>query len=64
MEEFNKKFNDLAQSLPDTITPPEATILIHYIEAFNGEICYQLRDKDPCDLKTTHIEAIMIDKNM
>jgi hypothetical protein len=51
MEEFNKKFNDLVKSLPTTIKPPDASILIHYMEAFEGEIRYQLRDKDPQTLR-------------
>jgi hypothetical protein len=47
MDEFNKNFNDLVKSLPIVIKPPPASILIHYMEAFEGEIIYQLRDKDP-----------------
>jgi hypothetical protein len=47
MEEFNKKFNDLVKSLHQDIKPPPTSILIHYMEAFEGEMRYQLRDKDP-----------------
>jgi hypothetical protein len=43
MEEFNKN--------PTTIKPPKASILIHYMEAFEGKIKYQLRDKEPTTLK-------------
>jgi hypothetical protein len=64
MDEFNKKFNDLVKSLPTTIKPPDASILIHYMEAFEGEIRYQLRDKDPQTLKDAQNFAVRIDKNM
>jgi hypothetical protein len=64
MEEFNKKFNDLVKSLPTSIKPPPASILIHYMEAFEGEIRYQLRDKDPQTLKDAQNFAVRIDKNM
>ena len=64
MEEFNKRFNDLVESLPQTIKPPDASILIHYMEAFEGEIRYQLRDKETTTLKDAQKYAIKIEKNM
>jgi hypothetical protein len=64
MDEFNKKFSDLVKSLPTTIKPPNASISIQYMEAFEGEIRYQLRDKDPQTLKDAQNFAIRIDKNM
>jgi hypothetical protein len=64
MEEFNKKFNDLVKSLPTSITPPPASILIHYMEAFEGEMGYQLRDKDPQTLVEEQNYAVKIGKNM
>jgi hypothetical protein len=64
MEEFNKKFNDLITSLHKDIKPPDASILIYYIEVFNGEMRNQLRDKEPGNLKFSQEMAIKIDKNM
>jgi hypothetical protein len=64
MEEFNKRFNELISSLHKDIKPPETSILIYYIEAFSGEMCYQLRDKEPANLKIAQETAIKIDKNM
>jgi hypothetical protein len=53
MEEFNKKLNDLVTttSLPTDIKPPDNAILIYYIETFGGKMRYQLRDKEPTNLK-------------
>jgi hypothetical protein len=62
MEEFNKKFNDLISSLHKDIKPPDTSILIYYIEAFNGEMRYQLRDKEPTTLKLAQEMAINIDR--
>jgi hypothetical protein len=64
MEEFNKKFNDLVKSLPTSIKPPPTSILIHYMEAFEGEMRYQLRDKDPQTLVEAQNYAVRIEKNM
>ena len=63
MEEFNKKFDDLVNSLHTDIKPPAASIFIYYIEAFGGRLRYQLRDKDPTNLKAQEV-AIKIDRNM
>ena len=50
--------------LPRDIKPKNASILISYIEAFTGDLRYQLRDKEPTDLKTTQELAEKIEKNM
>jgi hypothetical protein len=64
MAEFNKIFIDMVKSLPQIIKPPDASILIHYMEAFECEIRYQLREKEPTTLKDAQKYAIKIDKNM
>ena len=52
MDEFNTKFRLVVTELPRDIKPKNASILISYIEAFTGDLRYQLRDKEPTDLKT------------
>ena len=46
MEEFNKKFKDLVSDLHKDIKPHDAAILIYYIEAFTGDLRYQLRERN------------------
>jgi hypothetical protein len=58
VEEFNKKFNDLVKSLPNDILPSNTAILIYYMEAFDGEMRYALRDKDPQNLKLAQALAL------
>jgi hypothetical protein len=64
MVEFNTKFNNLVKSLHKDIKPKDAAILIHYIEAFEGEIRYALRDKDPQDLDAAQKIAIRVEQNL
>ena len=64
MEEFNSKFNSLVKSLHVDILPTDTTVLIYYMEAFEGEMRYALRDKDPQTLRAAQTLAIKIDKNM
>lgn len=61
---FNKRFNDLITSLHKDIKPPKTSILIYYMEAFNGEMIYQLGDKEIENLSLAQSMAIKIDKNM
>ena len=64
IEEFNKKFNDLVSRLHKDIKPLDASILIYYIEAFEGEMRYQRRDKEPTTLQGAMQTIEKIDKNM
>ena len=38
--------------------------MIYYIQAFDGKMTYQIRDKEPINLKDAQEKAIKIDKNM
>jgi hypothetical protein len=64
VEEFNTKFNNLVKSLHDDIKTSDAVVFIYYMEAFEGEMRYALRDKDPQTLKATQATTIKIDQNM
>jgi hypothetical protein len=62
--EFNEKFSNLVKNLHQDVKPPAAAILIYYIEAFEGEMRYALRDKDPQTLSEAQEMAVRIEKNM
>ena len=49
---------------PADIKPSDTSILIYYTEAFEGEMRYQLRDKEPDNLKKAMEIAEKIDRNM
>ena len=46
------------------IKPSEASTLIYYIEAFSGDLDYQLRDKEPTNLASEQSMVVKIDRNM
>ena len=54
----------MVSRLHKDIKPPNASILIYYIEAFEGEMRYQLRDREPTTLHGAMETAKKIDKNM
>ena len=64
MDEFNKKFTDLTNAIHTDYKPTAQSILVYYIEALNGEMQYQLKDKDPTTLLIAQEMAVKIDRNM
>jgi hypothetical protein len=62
--EFNTKFNSVVKSLHNDVKPSDLAILIYYIEAFEGEMRYALRDKDPQTLEAVQATTIRIEQNM
>jgi hypothetical protein len=62
--EFNTKFNGLVKGLHRDIKPSDAAILIYYIDAFEGEMRYALRDKEPQDLQTAQKVAMRVEQNL
>jgi hypothetical protein len=60
----NKKFNQITQKLHQDIKPPEAAIFIYYLESFDRELDFQIREEDPQNLRAAQESAIKIEKNM
>jgi hypothetical protein len=52
------------KSLHRDIKPSDAAILIYYIEAFEGEMRYALRDNDPQTLEAAQNTTIRVEQNM
>ena len=61
MEELNKKFREVVKSIHSDFKPPDKSILVYYMEGLSGELRYQLRDKEPGNLKKAKELAIKID---
>jgi hypothetical protein len=45
IKEFNKIFNQIVETIHADIKPLEAYILIYYVDAFEGELDFHLRQK-------------------
>ena len=64
MDEFNQRFTELSNVIASTYKPPSPSILVYYIEALNGNMQYQIRDKEPSTLLNAQETAVKIDRNM
>ena len=64
MEEFNKKFREVVKSIHSDFKPPDKSILVYYMKGLSGELRYQLRDKEPVDLKKAQELVVKVYQNM
>ena len=53
VHEFNLTFDKTVGNIPNEIRPKDQAIVIHYLNAFDGWLGFNLKDKNPNDLKTT-----------
>ena len=53
MEEFNKKFRCPIVIMDTEFNRPNKSILVYFIEELGGEMRYQLRYKEPTDMKAS-----------
>ena len=63
-KEFNKNFRDIVSSMDDEFKPHDKSILVYYTKEISGEMRYQLRGKEPADIKAAQALDIKIDENM
>ena len=53
VHEFNIRFDKTVGNIPEEIKPKDQAIVIHYLNAFEGWLGYNLNDKNPNELKTS-----------
>ena len=63
VHEFNIRFDKTVGNIPKEIKPKDQAIVIHYLNAFDGWLGYNLKDKNLNDLKTAQFNAKMVEQN-
>lgn len=51
VQEIISRFNMVYNSIPDDMKPPPGLALLHYPDAFDLDMAYQLRERDPATLE-------------
>lgn len=51
VEEYCDRFNRVYNAIPATIKSPLGLVLIHFLEGFDVNMAYQLRERDPTTLE-------------
>ena len=59
VHEFNMRFDKTVGNITDEIRPKDQAIVIHYLNAFDGWLGFNLKDKNPNDLKIAQFNAKM-----
>ena len=63
VHEFNLRFDNTVGNIPNEIKPKDQAIVIHYLNAFDGWLGFNLKDKNPIDLKTAQFNAKMVEQH-
>lgn len=50
VQEINIKFQNVIDKIHDEVNPLDASILLYYVNAFDGQFGFMLRDKAPASL--------------
>ena len=64
MQQFSSKFNQVYNSMPVEIKPPPRLSLLHYPDAFDPEMEFQLRERSTTTLKEMQYSAISVEANL
>jgi hypothetical protein len=57
-------FNQVYNSMPANIRPPHGLALLHYLDAFDPEMTFQLRERNTTTLKEMQDNAISVEANL
>jgi len=64
IQQFSDRFNQAYYSMPSNIRPPPDSALLHYPRAFDPEIEFQLRERNPSTLEHMQNMAVDVEVNL
>jgi hypothetical protein len=64
VQHFSARFNRVYYSMPDDIKPPPLLALLHYPDAFDPEMVFQLREMNNTTLKEMQDNEISVEVNL
>jgi hypothetical protein len=63
VKHFSARFNQVYYSMTDYINLPLGLALLHYLDAFDLEMAFQLRERNTTTLEETQKNAIGVEAN-
>jgi len=64
VQEFTTRFNLVYKSIPDDMKPPPSLSLLHYPDAFDPDMAYQLRERVPATLEEMQQNTASVEANL
>ncbi|GLJ49502.1 hypothetical protein SUGI_1048960 [Cryptomeria japonica] len=61
--DFNKRFNKVLNKIPNRMKPVPEVSILYYINAYDSKTNYELRTRNPRDLRDVMKDAIVIENN-
>lgn len=64
VQEFTTRFNLVYNSIPDDMKPPPGLALLHYPDAFDSDMAYKLKERDPTTLEEMQWNVVSVEANL
>ena len=64
VQHFSARFNKVYHAIPAKIKPPPGWALLHYPNAFDPEVAFQIRERDHSTLEEMQRMAVDVEANM
>jgi hypothetical protein len=64
VKQFSTRFNDVYHSIPVGVRPPPGLAKLHYPEAFDPEMAFQLRERNTASLEKMQSIAVDVETNL
>ena len=64
MQHFSSRFNQFYYSMPIDIKPPLGLALLHYLDAFDLEMTFHLRERNTTTLEEMQKIAVDVEANL
>jgi 6-pyruvoyl-tetrahydropterin synthase len=62
--DFDERFDKLVKEFPNNLKPSDDTNILHYTNAFDGQIVFMIRGKSPTTLEIAKEIASKIEENL
>jgi hypothetical protein len=64
VQQFSARFNEVYHSIPVDVRPPPGLAKLHFLEAFDPEVAFQLRERNTASLEEMQSIAVDVETNL
>ena len=64
VHQFSARFNQVYHAIPTDIRPPPGSVHLHYLDAFDPEMEFQLRERNTASLEEMQNIAVDVETNL
>lgn len=64
VQDYSNRFNNLYNSIPIEIKPPPGLALLRYLDGFDTDMAYHLRERNPTTLEKMQKNVVSVEANL